>query len=82
MKTRLISSAVLCAFAIVASTAVAQPVKLSKAQMDNVVAGTITPGTTTQTNGGGNTPQGNANGVPTTTTPATNPAGKAPPGQN
>ena len=31
----------------------------------------------TQTNGGGNTPNGNANGVP-----HTNPAGKAPPGQN
>ena len=32
-----------------------------------------------QVNGGGNTPQGNANGVPTT---AVNPAGHAPPGQN
>ena len=30
-----------------------------------------------QVNGGGNTPNGNANGVP-----ATNPAGFAPPGQN
>jgi len=36
--------------------------------------------TTTQTNGGGNTPNGNANGVPTTTV-ATNPAGHEPPGQ-
>ena len=35
--------------------------------------------TTTQTNGGGNTPNGNANGVPTV---STNPTGKAPPGQN
>ena len=31
----------------------------------------------TQTNGGGNTPNGNANGIP-----RTNPAGQAPPGQN
>jgi len=30
-----------------------------------------------QTNGGGNVPNGNANGVP-----ATNPAGNEPPGQN
>ena len=36
---------------------------------------------TTQTNGGGNTPQGEANGVPTTTVNE-NPTGKAPPGQN
>jgi hypothetical protein len=33
--------------------------------------------TITQVNGGGNTPNGNANGIP-----ATNPAGHAPPGQN
>ena len=32
-----------------------------------------------QINGGGNTPNGNANGVPTT---YVNPAGHAPPGQN
>jgi len=32
-----------------------------------------------QINGGGNTPNGNAYGVPTT---AVNPAGHAPPGQN
>jgi hypothetical protein len=31
----------------------------------------------TQVNGGGNTPNGNANGIP-----HTNPAGHAPPGQN
>jgi len=35
--------------------------------------------TTTHVNGGGNTPNGNANGVPTV---STNPAGHAPPGQN
>ena len=32
-----------------------------------------------QVNGGGNTPNGNANGVPSTNV---NPAGSAPPGQN
>ena len=32
-----------------------------------------------QINGGGNTPNGNANGVPETNV---NPAGKAPPGEN
>jgi len=31
----------------------------------------------TQVNGGGNTPNGQANGIP-----STNPAGQAPPGQN
>lgn len=35
--------------------------------------------TSVQINGGGNTPNGNANGVPTTNV---NPTGKAPPGQN
>lgn len=50
----------------------AEPTKLSKAQLDGVVAGAIT-----QTNGGGHTPGGNANGIP-----STNPAGHAPSGQN
>jgi hypothetical protein len=35
--------------------------------------------TAVQVNGGGNTPNGQANGVPTTNL---NPAGSAPPGQN
>lgn len=35
--------------------------------------------TAVQINGGGNTPNGNANGVPTTNL---NPSGQAPPGQN
>lgn len=54
----------------------AQPTKLSKDQMAKITAG----GTwsTTQLNGGGNTPQGNANGVPTTTY---NPGGNPPPGR-
>jgi hypothetical protein len=76
MKQRMTSLAVLTAFAVVAGAAMAEPVKLSKAQMDKVVAGAITP---VQINGGGNTPNGNANGVPTTNV---NPAGSAPPGQN
>ena len=50
------------------------PVKLTATQMDTVTAGAIV-----QVNGGGNTPQGNANGVPTVNV---NPAGHAPPGQN
>jgi len=62
----------IAAFGAVAFTVGAQPVKLSQAQLDQVVAGTIT-----KTNGGGNTPNGNANGIP-----AKNPAGFAPPGQN
>jgi hypothetical protein len=68
-------------FAIVASSAFAvaaqaAPVKLSPAQLDKVVAGKLS---TTQVNGGGQEPQGNANGVPTTTV---NSGGNAPPGQN
>ena len=66
---------IVAAFAF-AAAAHAAPVKLSSAQMDRVVAGKLT---TTQTNGGGQTPNGAANGVPTTTT---NPAGHAPPGAN
>lgn len=81
---RLNSALTIAAFAAALGTAsvAGGPVKLTKAQMDQIVAGAITPGTTTQTNGGGNEPKGEANGVPTTTTPATNPAGKAPAGQN
>jgi hypothetical protein len=44
--------------------------------MDKITAGAITP---TKVNGGGNTPGGSANGVPTVNL---NPAGKAPSGQN
>ena len=70
------SLAMLGAVAMIASSAIAEPVKLSKEQMDKQVAGAIS---TTQVNGGGNTPNGNANGVPTV---SVNPTGKAPPGQN
>lgn len=50
--------------------------ELTEAELDCVSGGAIT---SVQINGGGNTPQGNANGVPTTNV---NPAGHAPPGQN
>ncbi len=45
---------------------------LTQTEVTKVAGGKIT-----QTNGGGNIPSGNANGVP-----ATNPAGSAPPGHN
>lgn len=71
MKT-LLTVATLAAFSVATNAALAEPVKLSKAQLDQVVAGAIE-----QTNGGGNVPNGNANGIP-----ASNPAGNEPPGQN
>jgi hypothetical protein len=76
MNRLVLSFATLGAFTLIASAAIAEPVKLSNEQLDQVVAGAIT---TTQVNGGGNTPNGNANGVPTV---SVNPTGKAPPGQN
>lgn len=79
MKSRLVSLAVLGAFTVAASTVTAAPVKLSKAQLDQVVAGIGDNWTTKKENGGGNTPNGSANGVPTT---VENPGGKTPPGQN
>jgi len=72
MKQRILTLGMLAAFTVTAGTAMAAPQKLTQAQLDQVVAGAIT-----QTNNGGNTPNGNANGIP-----ARNPAGKAPPGQN
>ena len=45
-------------------------------QLEERIAPTITA---VKVNGGGNTPNGQANGVPTVNL---NPAGKAPPGQN
>jgi len=65
-------SYILTAFGATSIWASAEPVKLDGVQLDGIVAGAIS-----KTNGGGNTPQGNANGIP-----ATNPAGHAPPGQN
>lgn len=74
MRTIMISALVAAStFALAAN---AEPVKLSKAQLDKVVAGAIT---TLQVNGGGNTPNGNAFGVPTVNV---NPTGYPPPGQN
>jgi hypothetical protein len=71
MKAIILSIMACSAFGLI-SVASAEPVKLSKEQMAAITAGAIT-----QTNGGGNIPGGNANGVP-----ATNPAGSAPPGHN
>jgi hypothetical protein len=76
MKKHILSAGIIGALAFAASSAMAEPVKLSQAQMEKVVAGAITG---VQINGGGNTPNGNANGVPTT---YVNPTGFAPPGQN
>jgi hypothetical protein len=55
------------------------------AELDHVHGGRITNVVISQSqlNGGGNTPNGNANGVPVTTvTENQNPSGQAPPGQN
>jgi hypothetical protein len=60
----------------VISSAMAEPMTLTDKQLDSVAAGAIS---TVQVNGGGNTPNGNANGVPSVNV---NPAGKLPPGQN
>lgn len=51
-------------------------IELTNEQLDQVVGGAITA---VKENGGGNTPNGQANGVPTVNK---NPAGFAPPGQN
>ena len=56
---------------------VTQPARRFNIQrLEERIAPSITP---VQINGGGNTPNGNANGVPTTNL---NPSGFAPPGQN
>jgi hypothetical protein len=49
-------------------------------KLEERIAPSITP-VSTQTNGGGNTPKGEANGVPVVTVNE-NPAGHAPAGQN
>lgn len=49
---------------------------LNQDELRKVAGGKITP---TKVNGGGNTPKGEANGVPTVNL---NPAGHAPAGQN
>lgn len=50
--------------------------QLKETELKLVAGAKITP---VQTNGGGNTPNGQANGVPTTNQ---NPTGYTPPGQN
>ena len=72
-RTAALYAALLAAMSL---PAVAAPTPLNKVQLDQVVAGAITA---TQVNGGGQTPQGVANGVPTVNL---NPAGHPPPGQN
>ena len=52
------------------------PAELSDADLDQVTGGKITP---VRVNGGGNTPNSNANGVPTLNL---NPNEHAPPGHN
>ena len=54
----------------------AEPAKLGKDQLATITAGKISDIKVTQ---GGNTPSGQAKGVPTV---SVNPTGKAPPGQN
>lgn len=53
--------------------------ELSTQELRQVAGGKITD-VSTQQNGGGNTPNGNANGVPVVTY-SENPAGQRPPGQ-
>jgi hypothetical protein len=70
---------ILIAALIVASTAsvaMAEPAKLTDAQMDKVAAGVITQ---QRTNPAGNPTQGQGQAITVTNV---NPSGKAPPGQN
>jgi hypothetical protein len=73
MKTTVFFFLVLGALSFSAS---AEPVKLTKAQMDKVVAGAITE---QRTNPAGNTTQGQGQAITVTNV---NPSGSAPPGQN
>ena len=73
MKTVVLSILALGAMTVAAS---AEPVKLSKHELATVTAGKITD---IKVNKGGNTPSGQAKGVPTV---SVNPTGKAPRGQN
>jgi hypothetical protein len=70
----------LLAFGASGMVAHAEPAKLSKPQLDRVVAGALTTNTT-RTNPAGNTTQGQGNAI-TVTTVTTNPSGHAPPGHN
>jgi len=75
MKTLALSALLLGAVGFAAN---AEPVKLSKDKMDQVVAGKIT--TTTSNPGGQSTGCGGGN--PNCTTVSSNPAGQQPPGHN
>jgi hypothetical protein len=74
MKRILLSSAM--AFGMMTTIAMAETVNLTNSQMDEVRAGKIEP---VKVNGGGKSPNGTANGVPTVNL---NPAGHAPGGHN
>ena len=54
--------------------------QLTEKELDHVAGGAISDNFVT-VNGGGNTPQGNANGIEPTYVNSTNPAGNVPPGQ-
>jgi bacteriocin-like protein len=54
--------------------------QLTEKELDHVSGGAISDNFVT-VNGGGNTPQGNANGIEPTYVNSTNPAGNVPPGQ-
>jgi bacteriocin-like protein len=54
--------------------------QLTEKELDHVSGGAISDNFVT-VNGGGNTPQGNANGIAPTYINSTNPAGNVPPGQ-
>jgi hypothetical protein len=68
-----LSLVALGAFTFAAS---AEPVKLSRAEMDRIVGGAITE---QRTNPAGNPTQGQGNAITVTNV---NPSGQAPPGQN
>jgi bacteriocin-like protein len=54
--------------------------ELTEAELDQINGGKLTENTA-QINGGGNEPNGQANGVPETVVSVTNPAGNLPTGQ-
>lgn len=76
MKSRILSLAVIGAFTLTAGTAMAAPVKLSKEQMDKVVAGAGN-NWCVSCNPVGKTVPGQGEAIKTT-----NGGGNAPPGQN
>ncbi len=80
MTGLMVTSFMLGAFGLI-GTASAEPVKLSEKQLASITAGTITPGSPGY-NPGGQSGGCCTNPNYTAPTPATNPAGYAPAGQN